>query len=808
MKAEKEYSYKHLLLVLALLTSCDPSLPSNRSSSDVIVALSQTKCRELATSPRVNLLSFDDVLRCLNLTSPEAWPPLLERGRQAAPEETSTNRTFLNYYNARLYERHGKYQQALELYRQTLKVFEAQGEPKWIAATLHNEGALYSALGRGTEALGKLEAALRIYESLGESEREAGVLTQMGWVFFLQRDEAQATALLEKALRKRTTLRGRAVTLDRLGSVHRDAGRSVEALSCYREALEIFQELQEPIRGHVLANLGWLHLDLDEVEAAENELLTSLPLLRRVGDRDAEAHVLVGLARMERRRRRPLQALKYLEDGIEIVETLREATPLRPLRSTYLALRQDYFVDHVELLVELDRLEPGQGYGLRAMEASEQGRARALLDILALGSGSRASLEPADQEEFESLGRRLTNLQLEVLKKRRSGQAVAQEELEALGYALEGYSSLREQARGSRTARVAESHVIGIQEVQALLDHQTTILDFVLGVQQSYLFLIEHDRWEIHPLRDRKSLETAARDLQLLLADGSDSLSRDQITQLTHFLSAELLGPVTSQLGQRITVIKDGALHLVPFGLLSAPGEPGRFLIQDHEMTVAPSLSSLVRLQERSRGLGAAPRVAIFAPDAGSRPRNAQGAFPRLPFVAAEVRAIEEQTSPDRLLRYLGTEATPERLEEVSLASVDILHLATHAFVFQPYPELSAIVLTDSEGVDELVHLQDVFELEIDAHLVVLSACETALGDLLPGEGMVSLAQAFLGAGATQTLVSLWRIDDASTAMWMDEFYRELGQGQVDPATALRRTQLRFLESHPYRWAAFELLGV
>jgi CHAT domain-containing protein len=350
----------------------------------------------------------------------------------------------------------------------------------------------------------------------------------------------------------------------------------------------------------------------------------------------------------------------------------------------------------------------------------------------------------------------------------------------------------------------------GVGEVQPLLDAETTILSFLLGDQRSYLFLIDRRGLAISLLPPRSTLETVAVDLYSALASAPDVLSRDQIPQMARRLGELLLDPVAARLRERIIVVKDGALHRVPFGVLRLSSRPERPLVLDHVVTAVPSLSVLAQLHRPNTRRPVASRFAVLAPDAGGSPRTAGRQFPRLEGIGPEVAAIAKWVPKGKLVQILGTEATPARLATVSRESIGTLHLATHAFVFDPFPELSAIVLADGQGGDALLRLHDIFGLDIPVDLVVLSACETALGDLLRGEGMVSMAHAFLGAGAARALVSLWRIDDASTATLMAELYRVLNEEALDPAAALRRAQLRLLSrdrQDPHYWAAFEIQG-
>jgi CHAT domain-containing protein len=162
---------------------------------------------------------------------------------------------------------------------------------------------------------------------------------------------------------------------------------------------------------------------------------------------------------------------------------------------------------------------------------------------------------------------------------------------------------------------------------------------------------------------------------------------------------------------------------------------------------------------------------------------------------------------------YLEGEATEERLKHAGLEHYRYVHLATHGVVDEKHPRLSGLILAEEKGSaeDGVLRLGEIYNLSLNADLVVLSACETGLGQLARGEGVIGLTRGFLYAGASSVLVSLWRVADASTATLMSDFYRELLTGK--PAShALRAAKLSAIHrdpesAKPYSWSAFVLIG-
>jgi CHAT domain-containing protein len=296
----------------------------------------------------------------------------------------------------------------------------------------------------------------------------------------------------------------------------------------------------------------------------------------------------------------------------------------------------------------------------------------------------------------------------------------------------------------------------------------------------------------------------------------------------------------------------------VPFSALPLPrpGGGGRRpsaptpLIARYEVVSAPS-GSIVHLLRRERAGRPAPfkAVAVFADpvfdvDDSRVPRQAQpgvtkaaGAptprldlrraavdigltaddvhFGRLPYTRTEATAIRRMVSPAPVLTALDFAASRATAISGSLRDFRIVHFATHAIVDAVHPELSGIVLSlvDEQGGDQdgFLRLQDIYNLDLAAELVVLSACRTGLGREVRGEGFLGLTRAFMYAGASRVVVSLWKIEDQATAHLMELFYRYMFRNRLEPEAALRAAQLEMSRQprwrSPYFWAGFVLSG-
>ncbi len=305
--------------------------------------------------------------------------------------------------------------------------------------------------------------------------------------------------------------------------------------------------------------------------------------------------------------------------------------------------------------------------------------------------------------------------------------------------------------------------------------------------------------------------------------------------------------PVAGELHhRRLLIAGDGALLYVPFAALPEPGaapEAAPPLIADHEVVAVPSASVLGALRRRSAPTEAAPgNVAVLADPVfrSDDPRldgpartaaaevRAEGpldlretvrdlgmvGLARLPATRREALAIERASPPGSLVA-LDFAASKRLALSGALRRFGYLHLATHGLVDVEHPELSGVVLSllDEHGrsQDGFLRLYEIYQLDLAARLVVLSGCQTGLGEPVAGEGLVGLSWGFLHAGAERVLVSLWKVSDESTAELMRRFYAALFVGHASIPAALRQAQLSLRAEErwrsPYYWAGFTLQG-
>jgi CHAT domain-containing protein/Tfp pilus assembly protein PilF len=766
--------------------------------------------------------------------------------------------------DGRLLVRRGDYQEALDTFAAALALLEPMGDAVWEGSTLTGIGMVYQFMGETRLALKYWERALRIFEAARLHNVSVDVLNSLGETYLASGDDARALVRFERALALADELgipRWRAFALRFIGVVHLFRRQPDRAQQYLEESLEIQRTLgtqRDPrLEARTWADLGEAHDVRGEPGAAIPFFDAALALAKPAGDRVAEARGLFGRARASMGLGRLEAARRYVEDSLAVVESLRTEVESRDLRASYFASVYHYNELHVDVLMRLHEAGRGRGLSAAAFATSERGRARSLLDsLMEAGVDLRSGLDPAllrrEQQTrmaFEDWAQRV----------RRAGGPVPGA-TEGSAHAEE-YRDLQEQddliqaeikRRSPRYAALVRPEPIGVMEVQSkLLDGGTVLLEYALGEERSHLWAVSHRSHASYALPPRVEVERAAarvldRLTARLAAAGSAQERRQTATEadLDYWreaarLSEMLLAPAATEIaGKRILVVADGALQYLPLGALPVPGRRGEPvpMLVEHEIVSLPSASALAALRReaarrappaggvtvladpvfeaddprlRGRRIGGAARS---APPEGA---GAPGAPPRLASTRLEAAAIAAAAPAGLVSRRLDFDASRATALSADLARARIVHFATHGVLDNEDPGLSGVMLSmfDAQGrpLDGFLRLRDIYTLRLPADLVVLSACSTALGRPVKGEGLVGVVRGFMYAGAQRVVASLWKVDDDATRELMSRFYVEMLQHQRSPASALRQAQLAVRQQDawrsPFYWAGFVLQG-
>jgi CHAT domain-containing protein/Tfp pilus assembly protein PilF len=747
-----------------------------------------------------------------------------------------------------LYGNLGELGKALEAYTPALAIFRQAGDRLWEAALLHNRGLAYFGLGDYQRALADLNQALSIRREAGDKRGEAGTSIALGHTHLQLGEMAPALETGERAASVASTAADRSgemLARMLLAKVKVAAGQPAAALSELARAHELARLLEDRLdEASVLQLTGQAYLALKQPDKAAPILGQAVDLARAAQSPVRIVGALTALAVAERMLDRPAAARSRVEEALRLIETLRTTETDPDLRASFLASQRAAFELEIDLLMELDRREPGQGHAREALEASERARARALLDLLQEAHADiREGVEPGLRDRERALLVRLNakaSRQADLLKKPATEErkrAAGEEIRSALDELAEVQAMIRRQS--PRYAALTQPSPATSQEIQGLLDGGTLLLEYSLGEERSFLWVVDKDSVTGFELPKRAEIEATARKIYSrlsVLAPGDD------LGKAAASLSRMLLGPVAGRLGaRRLIIVADGELRYIPFGMLPAPEPAGASapspLLARHEIVNAPS-ASVVALQRRLPSRPPAPNLVAVLADpvfdaldprvaprtgkgaaagdrTGARARSPEASFLRLPWTRREAEAIAAVAPAGESLLALDFRASLETALSPALSRYRIVHFATHGIIDSRTPALSGLMLsrvgeqgTPREG---FLGLGEIYNLRLRAGLVVLSGCETALGKQVKGEGLVGLTQGFLYTGASQVVASLWRVEDRATAELMSRFYRGLLVERRTPAAALRLAQLAIRDDKrwrsPYYWSGFVLQG-
>jgi CHAT domain-containing protein/Tfp pilus assembly protein PilF len=703
-----------------------------------------------------------------------------------------------------LHSRLGDAQAALERFEQARRILSSLDDPATEATVLNGLGQVYFDLGEPESALRYYRQALELNERLRIRRREASTLLEIGRCELELGRGNEARERFLQALHIYRSLGNRRLE----GEAHVELGRLQERLGEYDDAIDSFgraierKEESGDARGlaHLLEEVGSLHFERGAYEEALPHYRDAARLAGEASDPLGESLALYGVARAERELGRPQEALGAVERSLELVEGVRARVASHGLRTSLLASVHDRYGFYVDLLLQLGRETD-------AFRAAERARARTLVDSLSeAAAGIREGIDPELQAQERELSRKLNDAAREQSlladdADREVSRALSEEVTELAADYDRLQSRIR--AQSPRYSSLTQPHPSSLEEVQrSLLDEDTRLLAYSLGAERSFLWSATATGHEIHELPARSEIEDLARTVYLQLQSPRGDASTD-VEKLSRILIDPIYGLADSK---RIAVVADGALGSLPFAALLDP--KGQRLLETLEVVRLPSASVLPSLREQRRGRTFAKRAAIAADPAYI------GELPPLPQSRREALAIQALAPPGSVDVVTGYDANRDWVASSDFGAYRTLHFAAHALVDDEHPELSGIALSlvDENGAsrDGFLRLHDVYNLRLPVDLVVLSACETALGKEVQGEGLVSLVRGFMYAGAPAVLASSWNVDDQATSELMQHFYRSYFGGN-SAAAALREAQLALSRTKrfgaPYYWAAFELQG-
>jgi CHAT domain-containing protein/uncharacterized protein HemY len=693
----------------------------------------------------------------------------------------------------------GEYQKALEYFTPILAQARKQEDRRLEIYALNNLGRTYSLLKEWQKAFDFLNQSLLMSREKKE-DIEGVILTNLGALYYDKGELEKAIDYYKQALDlHRATLNRteEAGALYLIARVERDRGNFKEARNAIESAITIIETLRTNVLGQQLRSsyFSKVHRDYE----------IYIDILMNMHKQDPAAG--------------------YDMKAFHISESARARSLLDTLVESKANIRQG--VDY-KLLQQEQTLQEQLNN-----KANEQMRLLSKAHTPDQAATAKKSVEDASIE--------LQNIQTQIRQ------------------------------RSPRYAALTQPQPSSVPEIQGeILDADTILLEYSLGEKRSYLWAVSKTSTQSFELPPGSEIEKSVRGVVSLLNNGkrwaSDVEIKGEYSKAVTPLSRKLIPSklVTQLKGRRLIIVPDGALQYLPFGVLPLLSEESKTeknkthktdsvpLAVEHEIISLPSASTLAVLRRETKNRKSASKsIAIFADPVFSetderlatvkanqskvnqsaktdlnrllleRAFNWNGesnkplSIPRLPFTRREAEGIFAIASTVTSLKALDFEANRNNVLNPALSDYRIIHFATHGLLNSEQPELSGIVLSlvneQGQPVDGFLRLNEVYNLNLSADLVVLSACQTALGKEIRGEGLVGLTRGFMYAGSPRVVASLWKVDDVATAELMKLFYQKMLREKIRPAAALRAAKVEMWKQKrwnaPFYWAAFELQG-
>lgn len=734
----------------------------------------------------------------------------------------------------------GDPEKALEYHQQSLALRRALKNQRTEADSLTSMGAAYSRLGRLTEAVKFYNDALLLRLNAKDRRGEGTTLNYLGVAYAALNQPEKALECLQQALQiQRATgnRRVEAIVLGNLGEVFINLSQPEKALEMQRQAIEIFRSIGDRnYEARTLVGIARAERNAGRHDEARKQVETAISVIEDVrASGDMQQLRASYLASRQDAYQLHIDLLMQLHKGdpsagydalaLQTAERARARSLLELLTESSVDVRQGADTAILKRERELIQQINGKAFRLTQRNTAQQN------DLL--------------KKEISRLEDELRQVQAEIRNDNPHYAAITQPE------------------------------PLSLKEIQGrLLDQDSLLLEYSLGDERSYLWAVTADSIAGYELPKRELIQKAAQRVTgLLTARGVRQRNETaqqrvqriaaadaELPEAARQLSEMILAPAAGKLAnRRLLVVPDGALQYLPFAMLPVSTGKGETvpLIVQNEIVTLPSASTLAVLRKELTGRQPAPKMLavfadpVFAADdernkarairsggkGETKPQTAETLaegrnivheeekpagilggrllIPRLPFTRQEADRILAIAPNSANLKAVDFKASRAMAISTELGLYRYLHFATHGLLDTERANLSALVLSlvDEQGKpqDGFLRANEIYNLNLPAELVVLSACQTGLGREIKGEGLVGLTRGFMYAGAARVVVSLWNVNDRATAELMPRFYQKMLKEGERPAAALRSAQVEMWRqkqwSAPYYWAAFVLQG-
>ena len=671
------------------------------------------------------------------------------------------------------YKALGNYANAIASHQQALAIMQETKDRQGEGQVLVNLGNTYEALGEYDKAIKSYQQSLTIVREIKDRQGEGTALGNLGAIYANLGKYEEAVKSYEQSLeiaRNINHKEGQGSSLNNLGSAYHVQGDHVKALGYYQQSLAIaLTTSARQLQQKALSNLGIAYEDLDDYAKAIEHHEKSLEIARSLGDRRGEGMALNNLGHTLFTSGKLPEAEKKLRDAVEVMESLRPG--LNDIHNVSLFDTQVLTYSLLQQILIAQKKEDS------ALEISERGRARAFVELL------QQRLSP------EASARSKTNLNPPTIAQIKR---IAKEQ----NATLIEYSIVPEEefkVQGKLRGKASELFIWVVQPTGKVA-FRSVDLKQLRRQKNSFEDLLANSRI-LHGPNLRQGEAARAQLHQVLIQPIADLLPKDA--------------------NSHVIFIPHWELFLLPFPALKAPN--GKYLVEQHTILTAPSIEVLDLTRQQQQRIETLHRTSQHSNDAlvvgnptmPTMPAKQAGQTPQqlepLPGAEQEAQTIAKLLNTTAII---GDKATKVNIVS-QMSKARLIHLATHGLLddIQELGVPGAIALAPSKNDNGFLTSGEIFDLKLNAELVVLSACNTGRGEIT-GDGVIGLSRSLISAGVPSAIVSLWAVPDEPTTLLMTEFYRTL-QTNPNKAQALRSAMLATMKQYPepLDWAAFTLIG-
>jgi CHAT domain-containing protein/TPR repeat protein len=749
------------------------------------------------------------------------------------------------------YRENGNYAKSMEMAMKCLKIHESQlnSEPNWdlYSKALQNIGLTFMYQHNVEQALAYFQKALEVAEKgirLGDTKAKTSkenVLALIGKAHlkdgnpslamdYFQKNQKLLNEIWDIIIVPKDTILS--INKRNIGDVFAAENKPLQAIAYYQDALQLAEKSRDK-DGISTALLG-----LGEMYFSQGDYHEALAFAERavkVAEESSQSlHIYRALeisAKAYQKLGRPEAAHQVLVRTIDIIEQLREHSASSEIdRQRFFEAAVTPYQTMIDLQVDQERFAEAFSYAQRA-------KGRSLQEFLQIGRVNiDKSVSPAEREREQQLSRKIVSINRQVigekLKSKSDEKLLAEFEAQLKNARLEFESFQTRLYATHSELKVQRGDIrsITFNDVAVLIpESKTGLMDFIVTDDNVHLFVLTKDATSQPTLNtytveiDRKSLAEKVDRFRRRMEN------RDYDFQaLSQELYNLLLKPAQKQLQNKTNLIisPDKVLWDLPFQVLLSP--ENRYLIEDAAISYAPSLSVLREMQLESKKKPASAKASLLAlgnPELGKQSIETakfvkmDADLQPLPEAGRQVEKLGRIYGKTLSKVYTGS-AAREKLVKDQSARYRILHLATHGILNDVSPMYSHVLLSQTPGKsdeDGLLEAWEMMNLDLNADLVVLSACETARGRVRAGEGVIGMTWALFVAGCPRTVVSQWKVEASSTTALMVEFHKKFKQRYGGPqpavstAEAMRQAALKVRRNpeyaHPFYWGGFVVVG-